>query len=290
MGYRKTIPALFVTLVSIIQILFTACSSKNEDDPAITYRLTLTAQEGGTVESAKTSYSEGEEVAIIARANDNYTFAGWYEEENQVSTDAEYHFPMPAHDLALTAYFSRMQQPTPEYSKILIVYFSRAGENWQVGNVSKGNTAVMAEYIEEHTGADLFEIVPKTPYPADYASMLTIARDEIDNNARPEILNRLENLDSYTTVFIGSPIWHGVPPMIMRTFYETYPSLEQKTLIPFGTHGGSGIGSCTNLIKEYFPNAIMLESFGISGSSIRDDDASTKVKAWLERIGIINNN
>lgn len=94
---------------------------------------------------------------------------------------------------------------------ILIVYFSRAGENWEVGYVDRGNTAVMADYIQEYTGAATFEIVPEVPYPTDYATMLQVSQQERDTDARPAIKNPLENLEQYSIVFIGSPIWYGGP-------------------------------------------------------------------------------
>lgn len=171
--------------------------------------------------------------------------------------------------------------------KILIAYFSRAGENWNVGYVDRGNTAVMADYIKELTGGDVFEIVPEVPYPTDYQEMLQVSNQETQANARPAIKNKLENLDKYDIVFLGSPIWRGNPPMIMRTFYEAYPELGDKTLVAFGTHGGSGISSCPRLIREYFPDAVQLESFGISGERVRDAQAKEQVKAWLQRIGVL---
>lgn len=177
--------------------------------------------------------------------------------------------------------------PADSIGKILIVYFSRAGENWNVGYVDRGNTAIMGDYIKELTGGNVFEIEPENPYPTDYQEMLEVSNNETENNARPAIKNKLENLDQYSFVFIGSPIWHGNPPMIMRTFYETYSGLNDKTLIAFGTHGGSGISSCTRLIKEYFPDAIQLESYGISGEVIRDEQSKENVRAWLQRIGIL---
>ena len=177
---------------------------------------------------------------------------------------------------------------TPQNGKILIVYFSRAGENWNVGYVNRGNTAVMADYIKELTGGDVFEIEPETPYPTDYQEMLQVSNHEAETNARPAIKNKLENLDQYDVVFIGSPIWRGNPPMIMRTFYEAYPGLADKTLVAFGTHGGSGISSCPRLIREYFPNAVQLESCGISGERIRDGQSKEEVRAWLQKIGILS--
>ena len=168
---------------------------------------------------------------------------------------------------------------------ILVVYFSRAGENWNVGYVEQGNTAIMAGYIREYTGGTAYEIVPEVPYPTDYTFMLEIAREEINTDARPAIKNPLENLERYSVVFIGSPVWHGQPPMIMHTFYEAYPELKDKTLVPFGTHGGSGISSCVNLMREYFPGTDMLESFGVSGDRIRN--SRSEVEEWLHKIGMV---
>ena len=178
---------------------------------------------------------------------------------------------------------------SPQDGKILIVYFSRAGENWNVGYVDRGNTTVMGDYIKELTGGDVFEIEPEIPYPTDYQEMLQVSNQEAETNARPAIKDKLENLDQYDVVFIGSPIWRGNPPMIMRTFYEAYPGLADKTLVAFGTHGGSGISSCPRLISEYFPNAVQLESYGISGERIRDEQSKENVRAWLQRIGILAN-
>ena len=106
---------------------------------------------------------------------------------------------------------------------------------------------------------------------------------EVPQNLRPAYKN---DLSDYKTVFIGGPIWWGQPPMIIRTFLEAHAELKDKTLIPFGTHGGSGIGSYTTLLKEYFPNATVLEALGISGASIRDASSKTTVDSWLKRLGL----
>ena len=170
--------------------------------------------------------------------------------------------------------------------KSLIIVFSRAGENWQVGIVDKGNTMVMAEYIQEATGADLFEIVPENAYPQSYSDMLTVATNEKNAGARPKFKGAVDNLEQYVNVFIGGPIWWGEPPMILHTFCETYPALGGKTLIPFGTHGGSGIGSYSTLLKSYYPDAKYLESLGISGASVREATSKTAVQDWVRKLGL----
>lgn len=177
---------------------------------------------------------------------------------------------------------------TPKGGEILIVSFSRPGENYAVGTINVGNTAMMAGYIREAVGGTLFEIIPAVPYPDGYEETKLISQKERDKDLRPAIKNKLDSLDKYSTVFIGSPIWYGAPPMIMQTFYEAYPELAGKTIIPFGTHEGSGIGSCTVLLKRYFPNATIKESLGLRGAEVRNSPAEsrTAVKSWINRIGI----
>lgn len=173
--------------------------------------------------------------------------------------------------------------------KMLVVYFSRAGENWQVGYVERGNTAIMVDYIKEQADVDVFEIVPEVAYPESYSECIAYVNDvEVPQNLCPAYKNDVTNLADYETVFIGGPIWWARPPMIIRTFLEAHPELKDKRLIPFGTHGGSGVGSYTSLLKEYFPNATILEALGISGASVRDAESKTTVSNWLKRLGVDN--
>ena len=172
--------------------------------------------------------------------------------------------------------------------KMLVVYFSRADENWQVGYVERGNTAIMVDYIKELADVDVFEIVPEVPYPAAYDECIAYVNNiEIPQNLRPAYKNDITNIAAdYETIFIGGPIWWARPPMIFRTFFEAHPELDGKTIIPFGTHGGSGVGSYKTLIQEYFPKATILDSLGISGSSIRDASSKGTVESWLKRLGV----
>ena len=173
----------------------------------------------------------------------------------------------------------------------LVVYFSRAGENWQVGNVERGNTAIMVDYIKELANVDVFEIVPEKPYPEDYMECVRYVNDiEIPQNLRPTYKGDVKNLADYDNIFIGGPIWSGQPPMIIRTFIEAHLSeLSDKIFIPFGTHGGSGVSSYSSLIRSYFPNAKQLESLGIAGTDIRSDASKNRVENWLERISLDKN-
>jgi flavodoxin len=178
------------------------------------------------------------------------------------------------------------RKSTDTKGNVLIVYFSRTGENYNVGYIDTGNTAVFAKYIQQYTNGTMFEIVPAEPYPDSYEKTKEISQQEISGNKRPAIKNPILDLDKYSIIFIGSPVWYGTPPMIMRTFYETYKDkLSNKVLVPFGTHEGSGVSSCTRLIKEYFPKTTVLETFGIQGNKVKNSEKS--IEEWLNRIGIL---
>ncbi len=180
--------------------------------------------------------------------------------------------------------------------KMLVIYFSRAGYNWQVsdngqltdnvGWVERGNTAIMVDYIKELADVDVFELIPEVAYPENYRECTEYVTDEINRNNRPRYKNDITNLDDYETIFVGGPIWWARPPMLFRTFFENHPELDGKVIIPFGTHGGSGVSSYTSLVNEYYPNANVLESLGISGSSIRNASSKTTVENWLKKLGV----
>ena len=100
-------------------------------------------------------------------------------------------------------------------SNVLVVYFSRTGEQYTVGVIDEGNTAIVAKMIAEKTGADTFEILPETDYyPYTYAELTDVAKKEQNENARPVIKDTLPDMSQYDTVFIGAPVWWGDWPMI----------------------------------------------------------------------------
>lgn len=180
---------------------------------------------------------------------------------------------------------SVIQADTVSGKSILIVYFSKAGENYAVGNVKEGNTAVMASYIKEYTGGDVFEIMPENPYPDNYKATEKRAEKEKAENARPGIKNKLPDLSDYSVIFIGSPIWVYDAPMIMYTFCETYKDkLAHKTIVPFSTHEGSGISDLVRLLKRNMPEADYLQSFDVRGRNIRT--SQDKVNEWLRKLGL----
>ena len=170
-------------------------------------------------------------------------------------------------------------------NKILVVYFSKTGENYNVGTVDVGNTAMMASYIKEYLNADSFEIVPVKKYPDDYKTSTEIAKKEQNDNARPEIKNTLNNFSDYDTVFIGYPIWWGDLPMIVYTFLENY-DFTGKKIIPFNTHEGSGSAGTYNKIKNKLPNSnVFTNGLAIQGKTARTDNGKEQTIKWLKELG-----
>lgn len=170
-------------------------------------------------------------------------------------------------------------------SKILVVYFSRTGENYNVGNVEVGNTAMVASYIKEYLKADSFEIIPTNKYSDKYQECLDQATKEKDENARPEIQNKISNFDQYDTIFVGYPIWWGDLPMIMHTFFESY-DFNGKKVIPFNTHEGSGDAGTYSTVQKDLPKAnVTTDGLALDGKTARSDDGKQKTIDWLKGLG-----
>ena len=189
-----------------------------------------------------------------------------------------------------------------EHSDILIAYVSRAGENYNVGvtdpdsesaayagYIEKGNTQIVAEYIAEMTGGDLYAITTEDPYPEDYQSMLTRAQEELDQDARPALAGELPQLDDYQTIFIGYPIWHGSIPRPVLTFLDSY-DFAGKTIIPFNTHEGSGQSGTVEEIRTEIGDArdvTVEDGIAIQGKTAQENEEETRemLEQWLANQG-----
>ena len=178
-----------------------------------------------------------------------------------------------------------------QQSRSLVVYFSMP-ETTDPNNMTEeeanstvvidgevlGNTQYMAQVIQAATEADLFRIEPETPYPTDHDTLVDLAAEEQDNDARPELADTIENLDDYDTIFIGYPIWWSDMPMILYSFFDAH-DFDGKTIVPFSTHGGSSFAGTPSTIQRLEPNATILDGLTISRNSIQD--AEQEIVAWV---------
>ncbi|MBQ9542158.1 flavodoxin [Ruminococcus sp.] len=179
------------------------------------------------------------------------------------------------------------ETPTDSDGKnILVAYFSRADENYNVGTIDVGNTQIVAEYIASEVGADSFHIETVTPYPADYDECCDVAKQELADKARPEIQGGVENMEQYDIVFLGYPIWWGDMPMAVYTFMDSC-DFSDKVVIPFNTHEGSGESGTYSAIASYLPNAQVLDGMAIQGKTVQEFSSDTQqaVRDWLDGLG-----
>ena len=155
-----------------------------------------------------------------------------------------------------------------EKDKMLIIYFSHTG-----------NTETFANYIKKNANITSFKIVPATPYPENYTSIAEIATQERNNNLRPEIKDPLTNISQYNTILLGYPIWYSHIPNIVITQLEKL-DFKGKTIYPFNTHGSSGVASSVSDIKEYAPDAKVMDGYPIKGAEIANKEED--IIDWLD--------
>lgn len=159
--------------------------------------------------------------------------------------------------------------------RILILFFSKTN-----------NTRTIAEQIRSRVGGDFFQVETKVPYPRDYRETTRVARVELDNNARPELAATLspEDMKAYDIVFLGYPNWWGTVPMAMATFLEQH-DMAGKTILPFCTHEGSGLGRGPADIGALAPGSTVGQGLAVRGNSVSRGQGD--VDSWLRRLGLL---
>jgi flavodoxin len=154
----------------------------------------------------------------------------------------------------------------------LIAYFTRSG-----------NTRRIADLIQQEVGGTLHEIQPEVPYPSEYDAVAEQAKVEIDEGYKPPLRSTLDGIESYDVVFVGSPNWWSTIAPPVATFLSEY-DLSGKTIVPFCTHGGGGLGRIGGDIAKLCPQSTVLSSLEIHGSG--GGNAQARVSAWLSKVGI----
>ena len=161
-------------------------------------------------------------------------------------------------------------------NKSLIIYFSRADENYAVGTIDKGNTEIVAEFVAELTGAKLFKVEPLVPYAKDYNTCIKEAKLRIGN---APIREKLTDISAYDTVFIMSPIYWGTYAPEMETAL-TGLDYSGKTVRVISTHEGSGLGNMVSDVKRLCVGAnVQKNGLAIKGSQAMN--SKQRVAEWL---------
>lgn len=254
---------LFAALLAAMLLLLTACgnSASTPPDPPDSQPAGNSAAQGET-ETAQPE--DGDTVSEITEPDNT-------EQEDFSATDTE--------------------------SNILVVYFSRVGVtpfdedvdatssasiNIRDGELV-GNMQYLAEFIAEETSGDLFQIITEKEYPTDYRDTTDLAKEEQNNDERPALTSKVENMDQYDIIFLGYPNWWGTLPQAVMTFLEEY-DFAGKTIIPFCSHGGSRLGSGPRDIGVLCPDANLLDGLAVSGSAV--SSAQGDVQDWLEGLDL----
>lgn len=157
-------------------------------------------------------------------------------------------------------------------SKILVVYYSLSG-----------NTEAVAKEIQKQTSADIFELETVMEYPSEYRAQTQQAKKEIEAGYKPELKNKIDNIEQYDVVFIGSPCWWSTYAPAVSTFLADY-DLSGKILVPFMTHGGSGMGRSESDMKKAAPKSTVVDGLAIRGS--RANDSEEEVKEFIDKLDL----
>ena len=190
---------------------------------------------------------------------------------------------------------TQMNDNAPSGGKALVIYFNYSenidttgldvdtvtSASMRGGSTGKNveNLKVMVDEIKELKNADVFSIRVNEVYPPDFEDMTGIAKDDIANNKQFTFKEELTNLADYDTVYFGAPVWWGELPQPVHVFFQKY-DFSGKTIIPFGIHHGSAFGQMVDQMKEYEPNADILDGFTIDADT-DNDKVKTEFDAFL---------
>ncbi|MEB2847980.1 flavodoxin [Rhizobiales bacterium RZME27] len=177
--------------------------------------------------------------------------------------------PLTAAGLLLAAKEGVAQQRPNGSQRVLVAYFTRTG-----------NTEVIARQIRRAQEASLFRIEPATPYPEDYALTVAQARSETQSGYLPPLAQVVADIGRYRTIYLGFPIWGMTVPPVVRSFLRAH-DLSGKTVVPFITHGGYGIGNSTEILQSFATGAELAPAFTMEADQERR--TLEQVTGWLSR-------
>lgn len=164
--------------------------------------------------------------------------------------------------------------------KQLVVFFSRRGVNYAVGNISEGNAEHIAKVIQKLTNSDIFEIKSKKEYPSNYSACTKEALKEYQNDARPELIDDID-ISQYEVIYLCYPNWWGSFPRPVATFLSKH-DFQNKIIMPMCTHEGSKMGNSLVELKRLLPKSIIKEGLPIKGTEARNSDE--EIENWIKKI------
>ena len=165
--------------------------------------------------------------------------------------------------------------PAPRGRKVLTAFYSHTG-----------NTRTVAGYVHDLAGGDIVRIEPATPYPADYGATSRRVKQERTSGSRTPLTTKVDHMDAYDVIFIGSPCWFDTIAVPVATFLSGY-DFSGKVVAPFMTHGGSGLGEAMTDVRKLCPGAKVVPGLAIRGDAARSAAAREDVARWLRGLGMV---
>ena len=168
-------------------------------------------------------------------------------------------------------------------AKNLIIYFSRTGENYWNGsikNITKGNTEIVAEFIQKAVGGDLFQVETVKTYAADYYTCIEEVKQEMQAKEKPELKKYLNSIAEYDNVFVCGPCWWGTFPMAIFSQLEKL-NFSGKKVMAVMTHEGSGLGSCERDLEKYCVGADFGKGLAVHGAEAAK--CENVVASWAKK-------
>lgn len=261
---KKAMGILCVMVLAVVGMA--ACASSDEGN-ALPDSSEAIGQAENSGQGSKGESSQSESSGQESKGESNQAEGSEQESEGESSQEEN----QPAEGQENQSEENEMME---ESRNVLVVYFS-----------ATGTTKALAEYAADALGADLYEIVPEEPYTSDDlnyndgSSRTSVEMNDLES--RPAISGSVEDMGQYTTVFLGYPIWWGEAPRIVNTFMESY-DFSGKTVVPFCTSGGSGIGSSAkNLHSLCGDDVTWLDGARLGSSSSRED-----MVEWINSLGL----
>lgn len=255
---NKTIAVMFAGLM----VALTACGNSIDENSSINSSKSESNAAVSAASSATDESSDSESAAeTTSQADDTESSAA----DESKADEAE-----STGGKVLVAYFSNIQTDGTDAE-------ASASRLYRNGDMV-GVTEYGAQIIAEHTGGDLF-FIKGNDYPADYDSTTQVARDEQQENARPQLVNHIDNIDDYDTVFVCYPTWWTDMPMAVYSFFDEY-DLSGKTIVPFNTHWGYGAADTYQTIAQLEPNADVKD--GLSVYNYDMESSENTITDWID--------
>ncbi|OYD07054.1 hypothetical protein CHM34_13620 [Paludifilum halophilum] len=255
-----------IALSVLLLVILAACSSSNEEGNPNSSTGENSADSLETNDSNdSTDSSESDETA---ESDDTVDFSEPTDNANNYGRGA-------VSDGADTNADEEPVRILTEDASSIVIYFSRSG-----------NTENLAQQVAAHTGADVLELQVENPYPADYEKTVDRATEERESGDYPELATQIPDLSQYDTIFLGHPIWSmTIANPIARFLEDNNEELSGKSIAAFSTNSGYGDGSSVDRISELSPDSTILENYTVVDEEAMD--SQDDVKAWLERLGVL---